>query len=246
MKKLGIVDVNNFVVQAMIIRFHLKGRNYVWSNKTLAFRVLFCQLGLQDFFKWKNVLHRPASSRRIGQFWFLDHLNLSSYAKVVAITISVCQEEKSDAWSQTSIRLMSDGKRADFGPQDGPESKKRSTWKFLEISRATTLMFWVFSSEVVCSPKTSKNRTAVLGPLVIRVRLCLERFGRDLKSFSCTESPASSYIDEVTADWDNTQSQTHLNPSFIYFSTYLLPRSSLVLILAGQRSARALGAISST
>ena len=28
-KKLGIVDVNNFVVRAMIIRFHLKGRNYV-------------------------------------------------------------------------------------------------------------------------------------------------------------------------------------------------------------------------
>ena len=133
MKKLGIVDVNNFVVQAMIIRFDLQGRNYVWSDKTLAFRVLFYQLGIQDFFKWKNVLHRPASSHRIGQFWFLYHLNLSSYAKVVAITISICQEEKSDAWSQTSIRLMSDGKREDFGPQDRPESKNvqhESSWKF--------------------------------------------------------------------------------------------------------------------
>ena len=28
MKKLGIFDVNNFVVEAMIIRFRLKGRNY--------------------------------------------------------------------------------------------------------------------------------------------------------------------------------------------------------------------------
>ena len=29
MKKLGIFYLNNFVVRAMIIRFHLKGRNYV-------------------------------------------------------------------------------------------------------------------------------------------------------------------------------------------------------------------------
>ena len=49
-------------------------------------------------------------------------------------------------------------------------------------------------------PQNAQNRTAVLGPLVIRVRLCWERFGRDFESFSFTESPASSYIDEVTAD----------------------------------------------
>ena len=104
-----------------------------------------------------------------------------------------------------------------FQPSRWPRIKKRSTWRFLEISRATTLMFWVFSSEVVFSLKTAKNRTTVLGPPVIRVRLCLERFGRDLESFSCTESPASSYIDEVTADWDNTQSK------HIYFtSTFLV------------------------
>ena len=37
-KKLGIVDVNNFVVRAIVIQFHLKGRNYVeavrpWHSK---------------------------------------------------------------------------------------------------------------------------------------------------------------------------------------------------------------------
>ena len=29
MKKCGAINVSNFVVQAMIIRFHLKGQNYV-------------------------------------------------------------------------------------------------------------------------------------------------------------------------------------------------------------------------
>ena len=137
-------------------------------------------------------------------------------------------------------------KTCGFRPLRWPRIKKRSIWKFLEILRAATLMFWVFYFEVVFGPKMPKNRTDVLGPLVIRVRLYLERFGRDFESFSCMESPASSYIDEVTADGNNTQSQTHLNPSFIYFSLYLLPRSSFVLVLAGQRSTRALGAIRST
>ena len=70
--------------------------------------------------------------------------------------------------------------------------EKRSTWKFLKISRATTLMFWVFSSEVVYSPKTAKKRTGVTDSIVIRVRLSLEGFGRDLKSFSCKGSPNPS------------------------------------------------------
>ena len=93
-KKLSIVDVNNFVVRAIAIWFHLKGRNYVWSNKTLTFGVLFCQLGLQDIIKWKYVLHGAAWSRRTGRFWFLDHLNPSSYAKVRAITMYTCQRQK--------------------------------------------------------------------------------------------------------------------------------------------------------
>ena len=103
-----------------------------------------------------------------------------------------------------------------FWPSRWPRIGKRPTWKSLEISRATIFMFCVFSSEAVFSLKTAKNRTTVLGPPVIRVRLCLGRFGRDLESFYCTESPASSYIDEVTADWDNTQSK------HIYFSSSLL------------------------
>src|ERR1041385_6971844 len=68
MKKLGIVDMNNFVVRAMIIRFHLKGRNYVGSDEILVFKVLFGQLVLQDIIKWKHVLHVAAWSRRTGEF----------------------------------------------------------------------------------------------------------------------------------------------------------------------------------
>ena len=157
MKKLGIVGMNNFVVRAIVIRFNLKGRNYVWSNKTSAFGALFFQLGLQDVFKWKTVLNGAATSRRNGQFGFLDHLNPSSYAKVVAITISFCQEEKSDAWSQTSIRLMSDGKREDFSPQDGPESKNvqhESSWKFRGLQ---LWCFEFFDPRSFTAPKLPKT-----------------------------------------------------------------------------------------
>src|ERR1041385_4519096 len=110
MKKLDVVDMNNFAVRAMIIRFHLKGRNYVRSDKILAFEVLFGQLGLQDIIKWKNVLHGAAWSRRTGRFWFLNHLNPSSYAKVTALEVQPCQRAKSDARSQTPVQPMSDGK----------------------------------------------------------------------------------------------------------------------------------------
>src|ERR1041385_8219341 len=121
MKKLDVVDMNNFAVRAMIIRSRLKGRNYVGSDKILTFEVLFGQLGFQDIIKWKNVLHGAAWSRRTGRFWFLNHLNPSSYAEVTALGVQPCQRAKSDARSQTPIRLMSDEKREDFGPQDGPE-----------------------------------------------------------------------------------------------------------------------------
>ena len=41
MKKLGVVDINNFVVRAMVIQLHLEGRNYVQSNKIKVTEVLF-------------------------------------------------------------------------------------------------------------------------------------------------------------------------------------------------------------
>src|SRR4051812_31235696 len=67
-KTLGIIDMNIFVVQAIVIRFHLGGRNYVGSDRILAFQILLCQLGLQDIIKWKTVLHGAASSRQTGRF----------------------------------------------------------------------------------------------------------------------------------------------------------------------------------
>lgn len=108
--------MNIFVVRAIVIRFHLGGRNYVGSDKILAFEVLFFQLGLQDIIKWKSVLHGPAWSRRSGRFWFLYYLNPSSTKKVIDMTIYTCQEGKTDARSQTPKQLMSDGKREVFDP----------------------------------------------------------------------------------------------------------------------------------
>ena len=110
MKKLGIFDVNDFVVRAMIIWFHLKGRNYVWSNKTLAFGALFFQLGLQDILKWENVLHGAASVRRTGRFWYLKRPNPSSYKKVMVETVCCCKasqrasQESLDVRRKTEIR----------------------------------------------------------------------------------------------------------------------------------------------
>ena len=53
MKKLGIVDVNIFVAEPSSSDSILGGLNYVEIDKILAFEVLLCQLGLQDFIKWK-------------------------------------------------------------------------------------------------------------------------------------------------------------------------------------------------
>ena len=71
LKRFGIVDRNIFEVWVVSIRFHLEGRNYVRSDKILAFEVQLCQLGLQDILKWKNVLHELSSSHRIGRFRYL-------------------------------------------------------------------------------------------------------------------------------------------------------------------------------
>ena len=43
MKKLGVVDINIFLVRAIAIRFHLKGRNYIRSNKIKTTEALLCQ-----------------------------------------------------------------------------------------------------------------------------------------------------------------------------------------------------------
>src|SRR4051794_36880377 len=40
MKKFGIFEMNIFVVRAIVIRFHLGGRNFVGRDKILAFKVL--------------------------------------------------------------------------------------------------------------------------------------------------------------------------------------------------------------
>ena len=68
MRNLFGVNMNIFEVWVVVIRFHLEGRNYVRSDKVLAFGALFCQLGPQDILKWKSVLHELSCSRRTGRF----------------------------------------------------------------------------------------------------------------------------------------------------------------------------------
>ena len=122
------------------------------------------------------------------------------------------------SWGPKSSRFPSDISRMDVWLQ----ASLFSSWQ-TNIVMATTLMFWVFSSEVVYNPETTKNRTAVLGPPVIRVRLSLEGFGQDLKSFSCKGSPTPSQIDEVTADWKNRQSKyiQYQSTFYQYLFTFL-------------------------
>ena len=113
MKKLGIVDVYNFVVQAIVIRFYLNFRNYVWSNKILAFEALFCQLGHQDILKLRNLLHRAASSRRTDRFWYLKRPNPSPYEKVTAETVCCCKASQRASQESSDVRRekrKSDGK----------------------------------------------------------------------------------------------------------------------------------------
>ena len=170
--------MNNFVVEAIVIRFHLKGRNYVWSNKILAFEVLFCQLGLQEILKWRNVLHEAAFGFWIISIWVcIQKLEPSQYIPV-----------KEENWCPEPDTYTIDvwWRAWGFRPSRCPRIKKRSTWKSLEILRATILMFWLFLSDIVFSPKTPKNRIVVPGPPVIIVQFCMEIFGRDLETFSCT------------------------------------------------------------
>ena len=67
------------------------------------FRVVFCQSRLQDDLGWRSTLKELSSSRRGNRFWYINHLNPSSYVKVIVNTVWTGQRPKYYAWHQTHV-----------------------------------------------------------------------------------------------------------------------------------------------
>ena len=72
-----------------------------------VFRTLFGWLRPQEGLIWKNDLHGLSSSRRNDRFWYKNRSNPSSYAKIRAIGMHLCQEAKNGAPHQTSCLMGS-------------------------------------------------------------------------------------------------------------------------------------------
>ena len=72
-----------------------------WHNS--MFRVVFGQSRLQDDLGWRSTLKELSSSRRGNWFSYINHLNPSSYAKVIVNTVWTGQRPKYYAWHQTHV-----------------------------------------------------------------------------------------------------------------------------------------------
>jgi hypothetical protein len=103
------------------------------------FGVLFGRLRLQDHLGWRNVLHGLSSSRRANRFWYINHLNPSSYAKVRSKTLRTDPEQNYGARDQTPTWMVSDGSHEQLGPQDGLESTNLQHGK---VSSRRISRFW--------------------------------------------------------------------------------------------------------
>ena len=72
-----------------------------WQN--LMFWVLFGQLRPQYDLRWRSALKELSSSRQDNWFSYINHLNPSSYAKVIVNTVWTGQRPKCYAWHQTHV-----------------------------------------------------------------------------------------------------------------------------------------------
>jgi len=72
-----------------------------WHNS--MFRVVFGQSRLQDDLGWRSTLKELSSSRRGDRFWYINHLNPSSYAKVRGNTLQTEPQRKYGARCQTLV-----------------------------------------------------------------------------------------------------------------------------------------------
>ena len=72
-----------------------------WQN--LMFWVLFGRLRPQYDLRWRSSLKELSSSRRGNQFWYINHLNPSSYAKVRGNTLQTELQQKYGVRCQTLV-----------------------------------------------------------------------------------------------------------------------------------------------
>ena len=72
-----------------------------WHNS--MFRVVFGQSRLQDDLGWRSTLKELSSSRRGNRFWYINHLNPSSYAKVRGNILQTEPQRKYGARCQTLV-----------------------------------------------------------------------------------------------------------------------------------------------
>ena len=72
-----------------------------WHNS--MFWVVFGQSRLQDDLGWRITLKELSSSRRGNRFWYINHLNPSSYAKVRGNILQTEPQRKYGARCQTLV-----------------------------------------------------------------------------------------------------------------------------------------------
>ena len=72
-----------------------------WQN--LMFWVLFGRLRPQYELRWRSALKELSLSRQDNWFSYINHLNPSSYAKVIVNTVWTGQRPKYHAWHQTHV-----------------------------------------------------------------------------------------------------------------------------------------------
>ena len=72
-----------------------------WHNS--MFRVVFGQSRLQDDLGWRRTLKELSSSHRGNRFWYINHLNPSSYAKVRGNTLQTEPQRKYGTRCQTLV-----------------------------------------------------------------------------------------------------------------------------------------------
>ena len=71
--------------------------------RDFVFRTVFGWLRPQYDLRWRSTLKELSSSRRGNWFSYMNHLNLSSYAKVTVNMVWIGQRPKYYAWHQTHV-----------------------------------------------------------------------------------------------------------------------------------------------
>ena len=142
------------------------------------FRVLFGRLRIQDYLGWRSTLKELSSSRRGNRFWYINHLNPSSYAKVRGNILQTEPQRKCGARCQTLVWWVVRVIRP----------SKPSTQKSFVSSSRSTFIYNSSQSEVVWGPERQ-----------IKIRLCFqsgnqsEKLTIRVKTYRSSESLSSEW-----------------------------------------------------